>query len=449
MIDKFLYLLEELHENYNENTFEELKDCYNNDLIKPMLLEQCERTKLALKNAPKEFYEFIAEDFINVLNSTPEMFLFYYEMFFEFFEEENLKYLLNLGLDKSWGDATDYINGILKLIEGSPEIALFHFNRIKTPFANYFISYCYQELDNYENAINYTENLLDYLNDFGIALFSDKNSLNEFDFSRLLFIKWTILKNLAFYYMAIKEYEYALDVFNISLSIINLEENYNIDSDKNIENGKFDSFLIFSNEYLKALDKNQKYKEGLEVLDFILSKYPKFRYFVKLKNTFKSKLDNSNFANDVITKIFKPRKPFNLGKFEETKILSKEKALEDMIIEQIKYGYKVFDKCLEVYNDKNIYGRQYYIPSVNGFLDLLLIDPKTDILYIVELKRNEAGTEVVSQIEKYMNGLRNQINKEIRGIICLHKSDEKLKSLINKKDNIELYTYSFDFNKIE
>ena len=120
-----------------------------------------------------------------------------------------------------------------------------------------------------------------------------------------------------------------------------------------------------------------------------------------------------------------------------------------MIVEQIKYGFKVFGKQLEIYQDEEIFGRQYYIQSVNGILDLLLIDKSNDILYVVELKRNEAGIEVVEQIENYIRGLSSQLKREVKGIISLHKPDKNLVELIKTKPNIELYTYEFQFKNVE
>ena len=114
-----------------------------------------------------------------------------------------------------------------------------------------------------------------------------------------------------------------------------------------------------------------------------------------------------------------------------------------------KYGFNVFGKKLEIYQDKEIFGRQYYIQNVNGILDLLLIDKSNDTLYVVELKRNEAGIEVVEQIESYIKGLTSQLKREVKGIISLHKPDKNLVELIKTKPNIELYTYEFQFKNVE
>ena len=95
-------------------------------------------------------------------------------------------------------------------------------------------------------------------------------------------------------------------------------------------------------------------------------------FYKKQKARFEEKVNNSTFADEIINNLFKVKKPFNLDSFQETKLISKEKILEDMIVEQIKYGFNVFGKKLEIYQDKEIFGRQYYIQNVNGILDLFI-----------------------------------------------------------------------------
>lgn len=306
-------------------------------------------------------------------------------------------------------------------------------------------------MENFENAIKTINRFLNAFEEQSKIEITDSDGVQTAlgEGNGMKYAKWRTLNDLAYCYNSIQEYKKSLETINKSLSLYDLNSVYDIDYDPNLEEGEFDDFLIFANNYLLALEKNQNLEKSLEVLDFVISKYPNIDYYRKRKNILHEKMDKSSFADEIISKLFKPKKPFNLGKFEETKLLSKEKALEDMIMEQIKYGFKVFDKSLEVYNDNNIFGRQYYIASVNGFLDLLLIDPKTNIVYVVELKRNEAGIEVVEQTENYMQGLKKEIDNEIKGIICLHKPKKELTELVNQKDNIELYTYNFEFNKVE
>jgi tetratricopeptide (TPR) repeat protein len=368
-----------------------------------------------------------------------------WEYLIHLFNEETKSYFYNTSLEIAENsDATDYINGLLELENNNPEIALYHFNRIDDYVANYFIGLCYLETENYQNSIK--QNLL-FLNELELMI----NNIKEIDLlnnSDLLIVKWNIYNDLGYAYNRIFEFENALSFYNKSLQIFSLEEafiiRHSIKVDKNL-----DDFSIFINNYLLSLEQTNKFTQCIEILDFVISKYPNDFYYKDRKTKLIEKTEKHSFANEIINTLFRVKKPFNITSFQETKIISKEKILEDMIVEQIKYGFNVFGKRLEIYEDSEIFGRQYYIKSVNGILDLLLIDKTQDILYVVELKRNEAGIEVVEQIENYIKGLKAQLNREVKGIISLHKPDRNLIELVKTKTNIELYTYDFQFKNIE
>jgi tetratricopeptide (TPR) repeat protein len=332
---------------------------------------------------------------------------------------------------------------LIELENYRPEIALFHFNRTDDYVAYYFIALCYIDLENFENSIK--NNLL-FLNQFEATIQdskSEKGNLKEsIDY---LLVKYNVHNDLAYTYNRIGDYFKAYEHYEEVLKIFTLEELYSFGHLV----AEQDLFLIDINNMLLAVEKIGKNKNGLELLDFAISKYPSNSYFIELKNKFTEKTSNIAFADEIITQVLKPKRPFNIEKFEAARLIAKEKILEDMIIEQIKYGYKVFGKELEVYQDERIFGRQYYISTVNGILDLLLIEKGTNILYVVELKRNEAGVEVVEQIERYIEGLRKILTKkEIRGIICLHKPDNKLMELAKTKKDIEVFIYEFNFNSL-
>src|SRR5690606_9657522 len=159
----------------------------------------------------------------------------------------------------------------------------------------------------------------------------------------------------------------------------------------------------------------------------------------------KDRLESKSLSEEVIQSIFKPKKPFGLESFQEVKLLSKEKALEDMIIEQIKYGYKVFGKELEVYQNEKMYGRQYRLYDINGILDLLLFEKNTKQLYVVELKRDSVGIEVIAQIGGYMDSLTKEFGQPVKGIICSHRASKELVQELGNHESIELYSYHFDF----
>ena len=228
------------------------------------------------------------------------------------------------------------------------------------------------------------------------------------------------------------------------MDIFSLEENYKINHSFKIDEN-LDEFIVFANNYLLSLEQTRNYSKCIEVVNFLIEKYPN-NYFYKSKlEKLKLLSDSNTETNLIFNQIFKSKKPFNINSFEATKLISKEKILEDMIVEQIKYGFEVFGKKLEIYQDDEIFGKQYRIPEINGILDLLLIDKQNNQLYVVELKRNEAGIEVVTQIENYMFALSRQLDRKLNGIICLHKSNNQLTELVRTKNDIELFTYNFEF----
>lgn len=451
MSKKFIKRLTNYKTNPTEKGLKELKDSYENEFVIEELYKENSITKKAFTNLPSELIEFIASKFVEDLNGFPTMYFLFYEPLLSFFNSELKASLFEKSLAISEGtDANDFINGFIKLSNESSDLALFYFNRIDNYVADYFIGICYQENENYENALKSYHRFLNGLSKIEkITIendFIETISLGEM--SSMIVPKWNVLNDISFCYNRLKEYENAIRTYDLSLGLINLENNFAINYEEITETDNVDLFTIFVNNYLLSLEKTQQYKKAIEVLDFVIGKFPNDYYYKKQKEQFSQKVENIEFVDDIIKQLFKPKKAFDIGEFETTKLLSKEKALEDMILEQIKYGFQVFNKNLEVYQDVNIYGRQYYISSVNGYLDLLLIDKKTDQIYVVELKRNKAGIEVVEQTEKYIFGLTKELKRDIKGIICLHKPKAELIKLVEEKDNIELFTYNFDFNKL-
>jgi tetratricopeptide (TPR) repeat protein len=440
---KLYYLLEELKEKRTQQLVEETWDCMRTDIID--LYEDIDKSTELLNGQPRAFYKKMAEQFIIDLQEVAELFFFTWDPKFYFFTPKTMNEFFDICLEMDDNtEATDFINGFIEMYNDRPEIALFHFNRIDDYVAYYFIAMCYLRSNNYENAII---NYLEFMDNF--LKFSEnvkEEGMDMEDNSSFNITKWNIYNDLGYLYNRVEDYHNAALNYEKGLKLASLEENYlahhNDDNKESV-----DDFTIFVNNYLMALEKTNKVKKAIEVLHFVLSKKPNdLNYKTKLKK-FVEKSDKHSFADEIISSLFRPKKPFNLSKFEETKLVSKEKALEDLIIEQIKYGIQVFHRNLEIYNENKIYGRQYYIQNSKGILDLLLIEKSTNTLFIVELKRNEAGIEVVAQIENYIDGLSKQLNREVKGIICLHKPDIKLKELVKTKPHIELFTYQFAFVK--
>lgn len=438
MHNKFLYLLEELKDNFSANTLDETISCFQNELLVDDLYKNIERSKVAINGQNKHFYDRFALDFVEDLNDSTLMYFLVWESVIGLFDKSTKDYFYHSALELAFqSDATDYINGIIELEKGNPDIALFHFNRIDNLAVCYFIGWCYLLTENYENSIKQNLQFLNYLDNT-----LKSTELESFELqNEALITKWNVYLDLAYSYSVLYDFKNAYKIYQKATNIFPIEDAYHILKQD------VDEFVIFVNNYIIALERLGHYDKFLETLSFLIEKYPdNFSYKDKYSKILENR-ESRKQSDFVFNQLFKPKKPFGLDTFLETKLIAKEKSLEDMIVEQIKYGFKVFDRALEIYQDDEIFGRQYRIPEINGILDLLLIDKDTDQLYVVELKRNESGIEVVDQIENYIKALTKQLNRNIKGIICLHKSNDKLTETVSNKDHIELYTYKFEFTK--
>lgn len=440
MYNKFLYLLEELKDDFSANTLNDTISCFQNELSVDDLYKDIERSKVAINGQSNHFYDRLALDFVEDLNNYPLMYFLVWESIIGLFNESTKDYFYNSALELAiQSDATDYINGIIELEKDNPDIALFHFNRIEHLEACYFIGWCYLLIENYENSIKQNLQFLNYLDDILKNMGKELSNIEQH--TEVLITKWNVLKDLAYSYSILYDFKNAYEIYQKAIQVFPIKSAYNILKQD------IDEFIIFANNYIITLERLGRYDECLDVLSFLTEVYPdNFSYKDKYKKILEKK-ESGKQSDFAFNQLFKPKKPFGLDTFLETKLIAKEKSLEDMIVEQIKYGFKVFGRALEIYQDEEIFGRQYRIPEINGILDLLLIDKQTNQLYVVELKRNESGIEVVDQIENYINALTKQLNRNIKGIICLHKPNNKLIEAINDKGHIELYTYKFEFTK--
>lgn len=446
MIDKLIYLLQELKDNFSKEKMDETLECLEDEVTPDALYTKQDEFREAFNGQHKEFYNELAINIVADLNEKPDLFFLIWEPLLYFFNPDTKSLFYEQALTNADNtDATDFINGLIELDNQRPEIALFHFNRIDDYVASYFIALCYFDLENFENAIKnnllFVENFEETIKNSKV----DNQSLESTD--KYLLVKYNVHNDLAYCYNRIEDFSNAYGHYKEVLKIFNLEELYSF---RHNESEDQNLFVLDLNNFLLAAEKVGQYSKGIEILNFAIEKYPHNNYYKELKQKFEQKVSNNSFADEIIRQVFKTKKPFNIEKFEATKLLAKEKILEDMIVEQIKYGYKVFGKDLEVYQDAKMYGRQYYLPTVNGILDLLLIERSSNTLYVVELKRNEAGIEVVEQVERYISGLGHLfIDRDIKGIICLHRPDTNLIELVKTKPNIELFTYQFSFNRLE
>ncbi|WP_339697352.1 endonuclease NucS domain-containing protein [uncultured Marixanthomonas sp.] len=431
-------------ETFTDKKLSQLISAFEHTYVEDLLVD-IDQARKALEGLPVSFYDHLATNFSDNLNSIPEFWLILDCRLYEVLTPETATYINTKILKEASGTNAEYLyKGVTALDSETPDLALLFFGQIEHYIAAYFIGFSYIQLENYPNAI---KSFLEF--NKGLKEFIATSKIPEIDKNpSLLFFKWEVAIELGYLYNANKEYDKALQKFDEALCAINLEDTYYILSEKSLENTIENQFEIFLNNFLFTLEKTTAYKKAVTLLESVLEFNPNHTGYIQQLQNFKERLKRHKTANTILRNIIPVKKPFNIQEFTKTQLVAREKNLEDMIVEQIKYGYEVFGKKLEIYQDETIYGRQYYIKAVNGILDLLLIDKATDTLYLVELKRNLAGVEVVTQLESYMEGLATEINKTIRGITCLHQPNPELTALIKQKENIELFTYHFDFKKL-
>ncbi len=136
-------------------------------------------------------------------------------------------------------------------------------------------------------------------------------------------------------------------------------------------------------------------------------------------------------------------------KFKKSNAFNQENILEELLHNRILRNEEVFQRSLKIYKDEFYYGKQLVMPNV-GRLDLLAIDEKVKQLIVIELKKDESYNDAISQIKKYINWVRENIDYEgyhIKGVICLHNANTEL-VIKAKKEKIEIQEYSFNFERI-
>lgn len=128
-----------------------------------------------------------------------------------------------------------------------------------------------------------------------------------------------------------------------------------------------------------------------------------------------------------------------------------EETLEALLEEMILREGGAFGRSLRMFESLDgLYGRQLAIPGI-GRIDLLLEDLDTQELIVIELKRDRSTDEVVGQLCRYLGWVRQNLakgNQKVSGIICVHRSSEKLRLAVSAVSGIEIFEYTLSFMKV-
>jgi len=397
----------------------------------------------SLKELPSCFYTKYASIISDEITQEPLKWFTTIQGELELFTKENLSTVKNTLSDISKDSyATCLVRVLISLINNDLAQQIFWAQQIEHYISRYYLAEAYRAMGNYANAIKSVNSFLTQLNE-------DAEQDLENDFREINNIKFILLQEslfLTYLHVMEKNYNKAIKEFETILKTYSTKFLYEVFG--KVEVGSQESeFAMHIHNYSIALDQINEVNLALNKVDTALKLAGNSKLLRSRKKYLTNRLKKME-DKERPAPYLKTKRAFNIESFRETQLLSREKILEDMIEEQIKYGYKVFDKKLEVFDSSSIRGRQYILQNNAGILDLLLHDKEANVLYVVELKRNKAGKDVYHQIKRYMEGISLEVDMEVRGIICLHQPQDELVKLVKKESDIELFTYHFDFKKL-
>lgn len=401
----------------------------------------------AIQSLPSAYLDLIATDIVNDLIDNPIFYVIQHLPLYDLMDSEQASYLNSKVLEIGGGTDAVTIYAALNLMEhGNHETALSYLNGLEgNIYAKYLKGLSYVQNEEPENAVRHFQNLLSELKKLEKSFLPNIDLLS--DLSYTLF--WLDIQfNLLGLFNHLSYYKKTVDTGETIINEMSLAIFKDLSDLKTTDANNSDYEYLCAN-YSYALNKVKGPRAAVKFLQDA-QKYAKDSSAIA--SSLKEYSEKAK-AHDDVDAILRPLRPVkratSVTTFYKTSRFAREKQLEDMMIEHIKYGYEIFNRKLQLYEDEHFIGRQYRLKTGRHILDLLLIEEATDTLYVVELKRNQAGAAVYHQTRNYMDLLKNETNKKVKGIICLHEFQQDLQELVKQDPEIELFTYNFNFKKID
>ena len=399
----------------------------------------------AVQTLPNEFLNIIARVIAQDLIDNPIFYVIQHLPFYELMDDEQAGYLNSKVIEIAWQTDAAAIYTALDLVESENyDTALLYLNGLEhNLYAMSLKGLCFIHTDEPENALRHFVQVKNTLEDAIKGL--EQPEYLTTDANYLLF-ELDINLNLLGLYTQLKYYKKAISIGK------SIEEQFALDVLADVVSvwkNKTDhtDYEFYCLNYAHAIAQLHGPQDAMKFMHRAMD-YGNGSMPLAMANGEYMKRAASHDEADAILKPLRPvKRATSVTTFSKTSRFAREKQLEDMMIEHIKYGYEIFNRKLELYEDDHFIGRQYRLKTGRHILDLLLIEKSTDTLYIVELKRNYAGKEVYEQTRTYVESLRKETNKKVKGIICLHEFNQELVELVKEDQDMELFTYNFNFNK--
>lgn len=121
-----------------------------------------------------------------------------------------------------------------------------------------------------------------------------------------------------------------------------------------------------------------------------------------------------------------------------------EKYLEEFIVSNFE---KIFKGRLRIYSDGEGGDGQQYTTDI-GSIDILALEPTTNSLVVIELKKGRPSDQVVGQVLRYMGWVKRNLctqGQTVKGLVICRDPDPKLSYALEMIDSVSVSYYSVSF----
>ena len=437
----FYDLLTDLYESYTPEKAEETIAFIRKELSFEVLYQHDGQTLQTLINDQHEdFYGALARELVADLNKDAIRYFLDWQPLLSLFDRRSIQLLYAAGVQRAGTTEAGYcLQGLQALDNDRPEDALFFFHSLSGAMRHYFAARCYAAMQLWENALRQYDEFFETTIDSWMTVNDEKAQDDYF-----LMAQWHAYKELGYCTCRLGRYEDARMNYELAFEYINIGNIYIISQGRTGSDAQF--FHTMVSHYLLALEKTGHYDTALELVAFALQHYPADAFYTSVKKRCEAAMGQQDFASQLLTQVFQPEA--SLCAPATMLATTPEKALAQLIIAQLQQGGAVFQKRLRVYEERFIYGQHYYVADAGCFVNLLLEEEATGTLYAVNVAAQGAGPAVVDQLEHCIEALAVQLERDVKGILCLFDADDQLSEWVSADGHIEVYSWQLGFRSL-
>ena len=127
-----------------------------------------------------------------------------------------------------------------------------------------------------------------------------------------------------------------------------------------------------------------------------------------------------------------------------------ENEVEEIVEKKLSVLFREDGYDLELFvHEDGRSGRQFWCPEMGGRIDLLAVDKKAGTLVVIEIKKDRAGRDVLSQIASYIGYVKKHIadGRSVMGFVVCKETDKKFDYATSISADIRVYEYPKLFAK--